>query len=169
MSARATSVFGIEPPLFDRRDIHVHVPEGATPKDGPSAGCRDGNRDRLHHDRHPGPGTDVAMTGEITLRGRVPADRRLEGEASGGCARRHQDCAYPRGQRQGSHGDFRCDPRAAWRSFRFARLDDVISRALVRPPVPIVWEEDTKGTVKPDTGDEAAGGLTAPLNVPTVK
>ena len=42
-----------------------------------------------------------------------------------------------------------------------ARLDDVISKALVRPPVPIVWEEDTKVPVKPDATDEAAGGLTA--------
>jgi ATP-dependent Lon protease len=43
-----------------------------------------------------------------------------------------------------------------------ARLDDVISRALVRPPVPIVWEEDTKvPPVKPDAADEAGSGLTA--------
>jgi ATP-dependent Lon protease len=43
-----------------------------------------------------------------------------------------------------------------------ARLDDVVSQALVRPPVPIVWEEDTaKVPVKPDAGDDAAGGLTA--------
>ena len=44
-----------------------------------------------------------------------------------------------------------------------ARLDDVVSKALVRPPVPIVWEEDTaKVPVKTtDGGDEAAGGLTA--------
>jgi ATP-dependent Lon protease len=41
-----------------------------------------------------------------------------------------------------------------------ARLDDVISQALVRAPVPIIWEEDTKLPVKPE-GDEAAGGLTA--------
>src|SRR5262249_34920194 len=62
--------FGIEPPLFDKRDIHVHVPEGATPKDGPSAGVgmvtaivsvMTGILARR----------DVAMTGEITLRGRV--------------------------------------------------------------------------------------------------
>jgi ATP-dependent Lon protease len=42
-----------------------------------------------------------------------------------------------------------------------ARLDEVVAKALVRPPVPIVWEEDTKVDVKPDAGDEAAGGLTA--------
>lgn len=62
--------FGILPPLFDKKDIHVHVPEGATPKDGPSAGVGmvtsivsvlTGNAVNK----------EVAMTGEITLRGRV--------------------------------------------------------------------------------------------------
>ena len=62
--------FGIEPPSFDKRDIHVHVPEGATPKDGPSAGVAMATvivsmltGIPVRH--------DVAMTGEITLRGRV--------------------------------------------------------------------------------------------------
>ena len=62
--------FGIKPTLFERKDIHVHVPEGATPKDGPSAGVAmltsivsvlTGIAVRR----------EVAMTGEITLRGRV--------------------------------------------------------------------------------------------------
>ena len=61
---------GIEPPLFDKKDIHVHVPEGATPKDGPSAGIAmataivslmTGIKVRK----------EVAMTGEVTLRGQV--------------------------------------------------------------------------------------------------
>ncbi len=67
--SKATS-FGIKPPTFDKVDIHVHVPEGATPKDGPSAGLAmatsiisvlTGIAVRR----------DVAMTGEITLRGRA--------------------------------------------------------------------------------------------------
>jgi ATP-dependent Lon protease len=67
--ANATE-FGIKPPLFDQRDIHVHVPEGATPKDGPSAGVAMAvsiisvlTGIPVHR--------DVAMTGEVTLRGRV--------------------------------------------------------------------------------------------------
>ncbi|MCZ4281996.1 endopeptidase La [Kiloniella laminariae] len=62
--------FGIKPSLFDKKDIHVHVPEGATPKDGPSAGVAMVTSivsvltgTPIRH--------DVAMTGEVTLRGRV--------------------------------------------------------------------------------------------------
>ena len=62
--------FGIEPPMFDKRDIHVHVPEGATPKDGPSAGVAMVTAIVSVMAGIP-VGRDVAMTGEITLRGRV--------------------------------------------------------------------------------------------------
>src|SRR5262249_1769490 len=61
---------GVEPPLFDKRDIHVHVPEGATPKDGPSAGVAMVTGIASVLTGIP-VRRDVAMTGEITLRGRV--------------------------------------------------------------------------------------------------
>jgi len=62
--------FGITPTLFHKRDIHVHVPEGATPKDGPSAGV--GMATSIVSVLTGIPvRKDVAMTGEITLRGRV--------------------------------------------------------------------------------------------------
>jgi ATP-dependent Lon protease len=62
--------YGIKPPLFDRRDIHVHVPEGATPKDGPSAGVAMATAIISIMTQIP-VRKDIAMTGEITLRGRV--------------------------------------------------------------------------------------------------
>ncbi len=62
--------FGIEPPLFDKRDIHVHVPEAATPKDGPSAGIAMATVITSVFTGIP-IRRDIAMTGEVTLRGRV--------------------------------------------------------------------------------------------------
>ncbi len=67
--SKATS-FGIKPPLFDKVDIHVHVPEGATPKDGPSAGAAMATAIISVITGIP-VRRDVAMTGEVTLRGRV--------------------------------------------------------------------------------------------------
>ena len=98
--------FGIEPPSFDKRDIHVHVPEGATPKDGPSAGVAMVTAIVSVMTGIP-VYRDVAMTGEITLRGRVLADRRTEGEAACGASRRHQDRAHSGRERQGSCRDQR--------------------------------------------------------------
>ena len=62
--------YGIIPPIFDKRDFHIHVPEGATPKDGPSAGV--GMVTSIISAITEIPvNKDVAMTGEITLRGLV--------------------------------------------------------------------------------------------------
>ena len=62
--------YGIIPPLFEKKDFHIHVPEGATPKDGPSAGVAIFNSlvSSMTSNKVK---RDVAMTGEITLRGRV--------------------------------------------------------------------------------------------------
>ena len=61
---------GIKPEIFDKTDVHVHVPEGATPKDGPSAGIAMYTTLVSVFTKTPVK-SDVAMTGEITLQGRV--------------------------------------------------------------------------------------------------
>src|SRR5215210_1882606 len=151
--------FGIEPPLFDRRDIHVHVPEGATPKDGPSAGVAMATAIVSVMTgipvRH-----DVAMTGEITLRGRVlpigGLKEKLLAAARGGI----KTVLIPEDNAK-DLTEISDAIKGGMNIIPVARLDDVVSQALVRPPVPIVWEEDTKVPVKPEAGDEAPGGLTA--------
>jgi ATP-dependent Lon protease len=151
--------YGIEPPMFDRRDIHVHVPEGATPKDGPSAGVAMATAIISVMTgipvRH-----DVAMTGEITLRGRVlpigGLKEKLLAASRGGI----KTVLIP-DENAKDLTEISDAIKGGMDIIPVARLDDVVSKALVRPLVPIVWEEDTKVPVKPEAGDEAAGGLTA--------
>ena len=106
---------------------------------------------------------DVAMTGEITLRGRVlpigGLKEKLLAAARGGI----KTVLIPEDNAK-DLTEISDAIKGGMDIIPVARLDDVISKALVRPPVPIVWEEDTKVPVKPDgaeASDEAPGGLTA--------
>src|SRR6476619_2961341 len=151
--------FGIEPPLFDKRDIHVHVPEGATPKDGPSAGV--GMATVIVSMLTGVPvRRDIAMTGEITLRGRVLPIGGLKEKLLAALRGGIKKVLIP----EDNVKDLAEIPNSVRNDLEIvpvSRLDEVVAKALVRVPVPIVWEEDTKVAVKPDSGDEAAGGLTA--------
>ena len=88
--ARGRSHSASDPSLFEKKDIHVHVPEGATPEGRSLGGRRHGDGHRLGADRHPGTQGRGDDRRDHAARPR-PADRRPEGEAAGGAARRHQD------------------------------------------------------------------------------
>ena len=71
MSAAWRIDFGIDHDFYKNKDIHIHVPEGAVPKDGPSAGVTITHRAWYRLSPAFPVRRDVAMTGEVTLRGRV--------------------------------------------------------------------------------------------------
>lgn len=92
--------YGIVPEKFTKYDLHIHIPEGATPKDGPSAGI---TLSTAIMSVMTGRKVDenVAMTGEVTLTGRVLAIGRLEGKVAGGIQKRNKDAHYSERERQG--------------------------------------------------------------------
>ena len=152
---RATA-FGIEPPAFDKKDIHVHVPEGATPKDGPSAGVAMVTAIVSVMTGIP-VRRDVAMTGEITLRGRVLPIGGLKEKLLAA-------------QRGGIKTVFIPEENAkdlveinelikkGLEIVPVSRMDEVLQRALVRKPEPIEWDEEKAKAAASGRGRSGRGG-----------
>lgn len=150
--------FGIEPPLFDRRDIHVHLPEGATPKDGPSAGIAMATTIVSILTGIP-TNRDVAMTGEVTLRGRVLPIGGLKEKLLAALRGGIKKVLIPE-ENAKDLIDLPKSVRDGLEIVPVARMEQVLQHALTRQPVPIVWEEDLKAPL-PKGGDEDAAGLVA--------
>ncbi|MBC9176474.1 endopeptidase La [Pseudoroseomonas ludipueritiae] len=136
--SRAIS-FGIKPTLFDRRDIHVHVPEGATPKDGPSAGIAMATSIVSVLTGIP-VRKDVAMTGEVTLRGRVLPIGGLK-EKLLAALRAGITTAFIPKDNEKDLAEIPDNVKKAIKIIPVAHVDEVIGQALVRKPEPIDWVE----------------------------
>jgi len=136
--SRATSL-GIKPPLFDRRDIHVHVPEGATPKDGPSAGV--GMATSIISVLTGIPvRRDVAMTGEVTLRGRVLPIGGLKEKLLAALRTGLKTVIIP-AENEKDLADIPDNVKKGLEIRPVSNMEEVLKIALVRQPTPITWEE----------------------------
>jgi ATP-dependent Lon protease len=143
--ARATH-FGIKPTLFEKVDVHVHVPEGATPKDGPSAGVAmatamisvlTGIPIRM----------DVAMTGEITLRGRVLPIGGLKEKLLAALRSGIKTVLIPKDNEK-DLADIPQNVLSGLEIVPVSTVDEVLARALVGPLTPIEWNEEDEPVTK---------------------
>ena len=154
--ARAPA-FGIKPTLFEKTDVHVHVPDGATPKDGPSAGAAMATAIVSVLTGVP-IRKDLAMTGEVTLRGRVTAIGGLKEKLLAALRSGVKTVLIP----QENEKDLAEVPENVKRELEIipvSNIDQVLGYALTGPLTPIDWhEDDADGTPLPivdDLGDEA--------------
>jgi ATP-dependent Lon protease len=141
--------YGIKRSVLDRKDIHVHVPEGATPKDGPSAGVAmvtaivsvlTGIPVRR----------DVAMTGEITLRGRVFPIGGLKEKLLAALRGGIKTVLIPKDNEK----DLPEIPDNVKRHLKLipvAHVDEVLLHALSQPLVPVEWESDDEHAAREKT------------------
>ncbi len=134
--------FGIQPPLFDKSDIHVHVPEGATPKDGPSAGIAMATAIVSIMTGIP-VSKDVAMTGEVTLRGRVLPIGGLKEKLLAALRGGIKKVLIPE-ENAKDLADIPDNVKNNMEIIPVSRMGEVLEHALLRKPEPIEWD----GTVE---------------------
>jgi ATP-dependent Lon protease len=138
---RARSIqFGVKPPLFRTRDIHVHVPEGATPKDGPSAGVAMATAIISVLTGIP-VRKDVAMTGEITLRGRVLPIGGLKEKLLAALRGGVRTVLIPKDNEK-DLADIPDNVKAGLEIIPVSTVDEVLKNALAHPLTPIDWTEE---------------------------
>lgn len=147
--SRATE-FGIAPPLFEKTDIHIHVPEGATPKDGPSAGVAMATAIvsvltgvPVHK--------DIAMTGEISLRGRVLAIGGLKEKLLAALRAGIKTVLIPE-ENEKDLVEIPDNVKQGLKIVPVRDVDDVLAHALTRKLSPIEWREDA--AIPPATPDD---------------
>ena len=134
--------FGIKPPMFDSRDIHVHVPEAATPKDGPSAGIAMATAITSIMTGIP-IRRDIAMTGEVTLRGRVLPIGGLKEKLLAALRGGIKKVLIPHDNAK----DLIELPESVKNGLEIipvSRMEEVLSHALVRQPVAIAWDAEAE-------------------------
>ncbi|MBN9318515.1 MAG: endopeptidase La [Caulobacterales bacterium] len=155
---RARSLaFGVKPPVFEKTDIHVHVPDGATPKDGPSAGAAmvtamvsvlTGIPIRK----------DIAMTGEITLRGRVTAIGGLKEKLLAALRSGVKTVLIP----QENEKDLADVPQTVKDQLEIipvSTADQVLAHALTGPLTPVEWNEELEPLTPAKPGEPDTGGM----------
>jgi len=146
--------FGVEPPLFDKRDIHVHVPEGATPKDGPSAGVAMATAIVSILTGIPVK-ADVAMTGEITLRGRVLPIGGLKEKLLAALRGGIKKVLIPE-ENAKDLAEIPDNVKSGMEIIPVSRVGEVLKHALQRMPEPIEWTEPVETPrSKAEAGDDA--------------
>jgi len=152
--------FGIKPTTFERRDIHVHVPEGATPKDGPSAGVAMVTSIVSVLTSNP-VRRDVAMTGEVTLRGRVLPIGGLKEKLLAALRGGLKTVLIPK-ENEKDLAEIPDNVKKKLEIIPVSKVEEVLARALTKPLVAIEWdeeEEERKLRRKPSSEEDDHSGV----------
>ena len=160
VKARAPA-YGIKPSLFQRKNVHIHLPEGAVPKDGPSAGI--GMVTSIVSTLTGIPvRPDVAMTGEVTLRGRVLAIGGLKEKLLAALRGGIKTVLIPE-ENVKDLAEIPANAKEGLEIIPVSHVDEVLARALVEAPVAIEWSEADDLASQPG----AAGANPSAGEVPT--
>ncbi|MFQ5785213.1 MAG: endopeptidase La [Alphaproteobacteria bacterium] len=150
--------FGVKPTIFEKTDIHVHIPEGATPKDGPSAGVAMCTSIVSVLTGIPVRGT-VAMTGEITLRGRILPIGGLKEKLLAALRGNIKTVLIPK-ENEKDLAEIPDNVKRGLEIISVAEVDEVLHHALVREPEAIEWPEgEAVGQLSSGPAEGEIGGI----------